>query len=113
MKKFLSLILTLCIVFSLLVTVLSVTASAASHVKEKSTDGLSFSDYYANSKGYGSDYYQADKRLEEVPHTFEAWVNLYSGIKTPGTIIGNSGKGSGTFRFLIVRDTNAELSDFL
>ena len=88
MKRFLSLLLALCISVSVL-AVMVVPASAASHVKPKNYDGLDFSSYIYKSKAYGSDYYESTKRLEDVPHTYEAWVYArYSGA-TIGTIIGN------------------------
>ena len=109
MKRFLSLLLALCISVSVL-AVMVVPASAASHVKPKNYDGLDFSSYIYKSKAYGSDYYESTKRLEDVPHTYEAWVYArYSGA-TIGTIIGNySTKAGGRFTFGINKSFCPEL----
>lgn len=99
MKKILSLVLTLCIAVSIF-AVMAVPLSAASHVKPKNYDGLDFSSYIYKSKAYGSDYYESRKHLDDVPHSFEAWVYAsYSGA-TVGTILGNySTKAGGRFTF--------------
>ena len=109
MKRFLSLFLTLCMLVSLFAVFFSVTVSAAtSHVKETRDDGLSFESYSAKNKLYGADYYEAVKRLENTPRSFESWIYLFSSERTPGTVIGNSGKGGGSFRFGIVQDRNPD-----
>lgn len=105
MKRFLSLILTVCILFSLLATVLSVSAAAVSHVQDKSYDGLEISSHVAKSKAYGAEYYEATKRLEEVPRSFESWIYLTASMRnaTVGTIIGNYGKAGGSFSLGITK----------
>ncbi|MBR5139588.1 MAG: hypothetical protein IKV16_00910, partial [Clostridia bacterium] len=62
------------------------------------------------SKAYGSDYYESRKHLEDVPHTFEAWVYAsYSGAAV-GTILGNySTKAGGRFTFGINKSFCPEL----
>ncbi|MBE6696663.1 MAG: hypothetical protein E7587_09475, partial [Ruminococcaceae bacterium] len=111
MKRFLSLILTVCILFSLFVTVLSVSAAAVSHVQENSYDGLDISSHVAKSKAYGAEYYEATKRLEEVPRSFESWIYLTATMRnaTVGTIIGNYGKSGGSFSFGITKKFCPEL----
>ena len=101
MKRYLTLFLVGCIIASLICVALAVPASAVTHVLDRGVDGLSVSGYSENSKGYGSDYYEAEKRLAEVPHTFEAWVYLSSSMRraTVGSIIASSGKGGNSFSF--------------
>ena len=116
MKRFLTLFLAVLTVFSTLLCLGSVTAFAEGHIKEKSYDGLEFSTYdEININGkkikYGSDYYESEKLLDEVPHTFEAWVYIpYVTGAESGTIIGNhNGKSGGKFSLRITDKLNPQL----
>ena len=103
MKRFWSVLLTVCLVFSTLVAVLTITAFASNHVEKDK--GLVISSYRAaNLKNYGSDIYQTEKHLDSVPISFEAWVYLESSISgDAGVIIGNhSAKAGGRFSFKII-----------
>ena len=101
MKRFLSLILTLCMLISISATLLCIPAGAVSHVQETSYRGLDIAAHTAKSKAYGAEYYQSVKPVDEVPLTFESWVFLTSSMRnaTVGTIIGSCGKGGGGFGF--------------
>ena len=111
MKRFLSLFLSTCILFSLLGTLISVPAAAVSHVQSNSYDGLDISSHVAKSKAYGAEYYEATKRLEEVPRSFESWIYLSATMRnaTVGTIIGNYGKAGGSFSFGITKKFYPEM----
>lgn len=100
MKRILTLLLTICLLLCL-----SVPAMAASPIGEI---GLRFGNYSHQKKGsstevyYGDDYYQSVKNLEEVPYTFEAWVNINSTVGEGGVILGNdSARAGGRFTFTI------------
>lgn len=105
MKRFLSVLLVLCISASLGIFTTSVTAEAVSHVQNDR--GLGFDRYVAKNKRYSSEYYESEKHLEEVPLSFEAWFFLPSSLggTNAGTIIGNhSSKSGGKFIFGIEED---------
>ena len=94
MKRFLF-FFSLCL---LLFTVsLSVFASA-----DLPATGLNFDSYKyrKNGKSFGMDSYRTVKNLEEVPHTFEAWIYADYTTWNGGTILGNyAEKYSKTFSF--------------
>ncbi len=100
MKRFFALILSLAICISVISVLAVIPASAVSHLERDK--GLTMTEYTSKNKGYSSDYYETEKHLDEVPHSFEAWVFLSSSLggAKAGTIIGNdSAKGGGRFSF--------------
>ena len=111
MKRALSLILVVCMLVTLFSVVFATPIGAVSHAQTERDSGLNFSDYTANSTGYGADYYETTKHLEEVPHTFEAWVYITSSMRkaTVGSIFGSSGKAGGSFNFCITKDFYPQL----
>ena len=111
MKRLLSLVLCVCLLVSAFSVLLSVPASAVSHVQDMSYNGLDISSYTSRNKLYGSEFYEAVKRLEEVPRTFESWVYLTTSMRsaTVGTIIGNYGKAGGSFSLGITKQFYPEL----
>ena len=94
MKRVFSFILSLCFVFS--ACALPIAASASI-----SEIGLYVDDYTHKTARYAMDSYQSVKRLEEVPHTFEAWIFARRSGWRGGTILGNQGSISGSFSFAL------------
>ena len=110
MKKLLSLTVLLGILLSV-ASFAIVPATAVSHLERDK--GIEMTDYYVNSKGYSSDYYESVKKLEEVPRSFEAWVYLSSSLggAKAGTIIGSdNAKGGGRFSFSIAKNYKPSLT---
>ncbi len=110
MKRVISFALMLCLVFALF----SLSAIASSHL---SSAGLNF-DYYAHKKDgsgsykyYGEDSYQSVKNLDEVPHSFEAWIYAEFSAWEGGVVLGNnSAKSGGRFTFTLNKDFYPELT---
>ena len=110
MKRIFSFVIALCLVFG----ALSVSALASSHLSDV---GLRI-DYYSHKKNgmgcdvyYAQDYYQSVKNLEEVPHTFEAWVSTDFTVEEEGVILGNnSAKSGGRFTFTVNKNSYPELT---
>lgn len=108
MKRIFSLVLALSFLFA------GFSASATSHL---SLGGLDFDCYTHKREGYGStdyyglDSYMSEKRLEEVAHTFEAWINASFSMWEGGVILGNnSAKSGGRFTFTLNKNFYPELT---
>ena len=110
MKRIFASVLTLCLIFS----IFSISALASSHLSE---GGLDFDHYTHKKEGsgsdsyYGMDSYQSVKRLDKVPHTFEAWIYAEFSGWEGGVILGNnSAKSGGRFTFTLNKDFYPELT---
>ena len=104
MKRVFSFILSLCFVFGSCALPIAASASI-------SEIGLYVDDYTHKTAHYAMDSYQSVKRLEEVPHTFEAWIFARRSGWRSGTILGNHGdKISGSFSFALNSNFYPELS---
>lgn len=110
MKRVFTFLLALCVVFG----TFSLSASASSHL---SKSGLAV-DYYTHRKEgsgsdsyYGMDSYQSVKNLEDVPHTFEAWIYAEFSAWDGGVILGNdSARAGGRFTFTLNSNFYPELT---
>jgi len=80
MKRVIAGILTLCMLFSCIVAVPAVADT---------TEGLTMRTDSLVSNTYCTDYYYMKDKLTEVPHTFEAWVNIPTDVSKNGIIVGN------------------------
>ena len=85
MKKFLVVFLTLAMILPIFSIIAPLSVSAATESFDTTDSGFKIT---GNGDKWADYYYESDKLLEEIPHTFEMWVKPIN-AKNNGVVIGN------------------------